>query len=136
LNEIIKKVRKRDIMILMGNMNAKVGSNNEGVEQVMGMHGLDNMNENGEIFINFCANYDLVVGGMLFPYKRCHKIVCVPPEHITENQIHHIAVGRKFRRSLTNVRNKWGADAGSDHHLVVAEFQLKIIVTGKKFETT
>jgi hypothetical protein len=35
-------------------MNAKVGSNNAGLEQVMGMHGLDDMNENGEIFNKLC----------------------------------------------------------------------------------
>jgi hypothetical protein len=37
---------------------------------------------------------------------------------------------------LSNVRNKWRADVGSDHHLVAAEFQLKIMPTGKHFETT
>jgi hypothetical protein len=59
----------------------------------------------------------------------------VSPDHITENQTDHIAVSRKFRWSSTKVRNRRGADVGSDHHLVVTEFQLKIMATGKKFET-
>jgi hypothetical protein len=33
------------------------------------------------------------------------------------------------------VRNKRGADIGSDHHLMVADFRLKILATRKKFET-
>jgi hypothetical protein len=86
------------------------------------------------MFINFCANHDLVTGGTLFLHKRSHKITWVSSDHITENQIDHIAVGRKFKRPLTNVRNKWGADVDSDHHLVVAKFQFKIRATGKKFE--
>jgi hypothetical protein len=58
----------------------------------------------------------------------------VSSDHITDDQADHIAVSRKFKRSLANVRNKRGAGIGSDHHPVVAEFQLKIMVTGKKFE--
>ncbi|XP_047103575.1 uncharacterized protein LOC124722461 [Schistocerca piceifrons] len=32
------------------------------------------------------------------------------------------------------VRNKRGADAGSDHHLIVANFRLKVVATNRKFE--
>jgi hypothetical protein len=79
----------------MGDMNAtrKITSNNE---QDTGMHGLGDMNENGETFINFCPNYDLVTVGTLFPQETCHKITWVPPGHTTENQIGHIAEQEKF----------------------------------------
>jgi hypothetical protein len=40
----------------------------------MGVQGVGEMNENGEMFTNFCANYDFVIGGTLFPHKTCHKI--------------------------------------------------------------
>jgi hypothetical protein len=50
----------------------------------------------------------------------------VSPDHKTENQIDHVVNGRKWRRSLLDVRNKRGADIGSDHHLVVAKLKLKI----------
>jgi hypothetical protein len=49
----------------------------------------------------------------------------VSPDHKTENQIDHAAVGRQWRRSLLDVRNKRGADIGSDHNLV-AKFKMKI----------
>jgi hypothetical protein len=50
----------------------------------------------------------------------------VPSDHRTENQIDHIAIDRKFRRSLSDVRNKRGADIASDQHLVTAHFKFKI----------
>jgi hypothetical protein len=34
----------------MGDLNAKVGSNNEGLEHVMRKHGLGDIKENGEMF--------------------------------------------------------------------------------------
>lgn len=50
----------------MGNINAKVGSDNSGYERVMGRHGCGIMNENGEYFTEFCGNNNLVIGGILF----------------------------------------------------------------------
>lgn len=134
LRDTVYEISKRDIIIIMGDLNAKVGNDNEGLEHVMGIHGLGERNENGEMFTNFCASHDLVIGGTVFPHKNCHKVTWVSNDHKTENQIDHIAVSRKFRRSLMNVRNKRGADIKSDHHLVVAEFRLKIMATQKKFE--
>ena len=34
---------------MMGGMNAKIGPNNEGLEHVMGRHGIGYVNENGEL---------------------------------------------------------------------------------------
>jgi hypothetical protein len=43
-----EKTIKRDIIIIMGDMNAKLGAENEGLEHIMGKHGLGIRNQNGE----------------------------------------------------------------------------------------
>jgi endonuclease/exonuclease/phosphatase (EEP) superfamily protein YafD len=101
----------------------------------MGIYDLAEMNENGKMFSNFCASHDLVTGGTIFPHKKCHKVTWVSPDHATVNQLDHIAIDKKFRTSLTDVRNKRGVDTGSDHHLVLAEFKLRTVDAGKKFES-
>ncbi|KAK3709747.1 hypothetical protein RRG08_028783 [Elysia crispata] len=110
----------------MGDANAKVGSDNISYEEVMGKQGLGVMNDNGERFADFCCLNDLVIGGAIFPHKDIHKATWVSPDGGTENQIDHICISRKFRRSLQDVRVFRGADIGSDHHLVIATFQLKL----------
>jgi len=45
---------------------------------------------------------------------------------LTENQIDHICIGKRFRGSLEDVRVKRGADVASDHHLVIAILKLKL----------
>ena len=40
LNDTLKKQKKKDITIVGGDLNAKVGQDNEGLEHVMGRHGL------------------------------------------------------------------------------------------------
>ena len=64
------------------------------------------MNKNGELFSELCASCDLIIGGTVFPHETCLKMSWVSPDNIMENQIDHIAIGRRFRRSLIDVRNR------------------------------
>ena len=48
--------------ILMGDLSAKIGADNCGYEEVMGRRGLGEMNENGEMFADFCVSNRLVIG--------------------------------------------------------------------------
>ena len=74
LQSTIDKTPKRDMLILMGDLNAKIGSNNTDRERVMVRHGDGNMNENGELLADFCAINNLTVGGALFLHKTCQKV--------------------------------------------------------------
>jgi len=60
---------------LPGDLNAKVGSGNTSFETVMGKHGIEKMNKNGELFVDFCSFNKLVIGGSVFTHNK------------TENQI-------------------------------------------------
>ena len=55
-----------------------------------------------------------------FPHKDVHKLTWVSPGGRDKNQIDHIAINGKWKRSLQDVRARRGADIGSDHHLVTA----------------
>lgn len=110
----------------MGDFNAKIGSNNLGFEVIMGQQGLGKMNENGERFANLCAISNLVIGRGFFHHRHIHKANWVSPDLMTENQIDHVCIGKKFRRSLQDVRVRRGADVASDQHLMVVHIKLKL----------
>ena len=126
LQSVFDKVPRRDMLILMGDMNAKVGSSNTDREGEMGRHGLGDMNENGEMLADFCAVNNLVIGGTLFPHRRHHKATWISPDHQTENQIDHVIIRQRWRTSLQDVRARRGADIGSDHHLVIAKLKVRL----------
>ena len=90
------------------------------------------MNENGEMFADLCSFNRLIIGGSVFPHRRIHKATWVSPDHRTENQIYHICISHKFRRSMQDVRVHRGADAASDHHLVLTKLKLKLKSRVKK----
>ena len=110
LQSVIDNFSERDVTILMGDFNAKIGSDNIGYEQVIEQHRLGVMNDNGERLADLCALNKLVLGGSVFLHRRIHKETWLSPDQSTENQIDHFCISKKFRRSLQDVRVKWGAD--------------------------
>ncbi|VDP46681.1 unnamed protein product [Schistosoma curassoni] len=110
----------------MGDLNAKVEIDNTGYEDITGQHGLEERNDSAKRFATLCAFKKLVIGGPIFPHKRIHKATWISPDHTTENQIDHICVNEKFRKTMEDVRTRRGADIASDHQLVVANLKLKL----------
>ena len=120
------RCNKNDIVIVMGDMNAKVGDDNSEMEEVIGRHGLGSRNDNGERLCEYCSINGLVITGTCFPHKDIHKATWVSPDGQTRNQIDHIMIRRTWRTSVTDTRVQRGADAASDHYLVVTKLQMKL----------
>lgn len=66
LQDVLDRSGERDITVLGGDFNARIGSDNTGYEEVMGVHGLGQMNDNGERFAYMCSLNQLVIGGSMF----------------------------------------------------------------------
>ncbi|XP_071161040.1 craniofacial development protein 2-like [Mytilus edulis] len=126
LQTAISKVPQHDMLVIMGDLNANVGSDNTDSENVMGRHGCGVKNKNGERAIDLCLCNKLVIGWAIFPHKNIHKLTWKSPDGISVNQIDHILVNNKWRRSLRDVRVLRGADVNSDHYLLKATNQIKI----------
>lgn len=126
LTSTISSIHKKDVCVLMGDMNAQIGNDNSQLEHIMGRHALGSMTENGELFTEFCGVQDLLIGGSVFPHKNSHKVTWFSNDHTTENQIDHICISRRYRRCLEDVRNKRSADVGSDHHLLLGMIKMRV----------
>ena len=96
----VEAAPRHDVLIVMGDLNAKIGEDNKGWEKVMGQHGLGRMNENGERLAMFCGNNDFVIGGSLFKHSDIHKITWTSPNARDQNQIDHIIINGRYRGSL------------------------------------
>lgn len=142
LQGAIGKVQRRDMLILMGDVNAKVVTGNSGREDIMGKEGLGEINENGDMFVDFCAFNDLCIGGSFFQHTKIHNATWSSPDLYTHNQIDHITVSKKWKKTLLDVKVMRGADIESDPHLVIGKFRMRLaakrIVGGscrKRFNT-
>ncbi|XP_070132539.1 craniofacial development protein 2-like [Drosophila bipectinata] len=80
----------------------------------------------GDRLIDLCQTFQLVIGGTVFPHKEIHKYTWTSPNGHTRNQIDHICISRKWRRSIMDVRNRRSASIDSDHELIIGELLIKL----------
>ena len=104
LQNILGNNSEKDMTQLIGDLNAKIGKDKIGYEEVMRRHKLEKMNNNGKKLLDICASNKLVIGGSIFTHKSIPKATWVSPDHVTVNQIDHICINKKFRRTLQDVR--------------------------------
>ena len=126
LNATTQEVSSHDMLVIIGDMNARPGSDNTGKTRIMGNEGYGTINENGTRLCNFCEDNNLKIGGTLFPHKSIHKITWISPDDHTKAQLDHILINCKWKSSLQDVRVHRGADIASDHFLCIASVKLKL----------
>ena len=117
---------RHDVIVLMGDLNAKVEKDNKSREEVILKHRVGNMNDNGERLSDFCSTNGFVVTGTLFRHKKMHKTTWKSPDGKTFNHIDHVIVNGNMRKSALDTRVMRGADVFSDHYLVRPKIILKL----------
>lgn len=132
LQTLVDKIPAHDVLLIMGDLNAKVGSNNKGKENTMREHSLGDINNSGDRLTSFCQETRLVIGGTIFEHKNTHKLTWTSPDGITKKQIDHIIINNRWRSSFRDVVVRRGADVGGDHSSVMAKIMLKLIKTKKR----
>ncbi|XP_062611962.1 uncharacterized protein LOC134273760 [Saccostrea cucullata] len=132
LQEIVDNTPSHDVLLILGDLNAKVGKSNQGRESIMGKQGLGECNSSGERLCTFCQENNLIIGGTIFMHKDIHKTTWNSPDGHTKNQIDHVIINKRWRSSLLDVVAKQGAGVGSDHSLVLAKVKLKLRKSRKK----
>ena len=133
LQSVLSQTPRHDTIIVIGDLNAKIGAKLDGENGTVGNHGLrSERSDNGERFVSFCANNNMAIVSTMFPHKKIHLQTWASPNGQHHNQIDHVAVNGRFRSSVTDVRVYRGADVGTDHHLVIVKTKLKLHKVGKK----
>ena len=66
LKTIIRKTARHDKLILLGDFNARVGSDLTAWERVIGHHGVGNENSNGSLLLTMYAEFQLFITNTLF----------------------------------------------------------------------
>ncbi|CAF3366853.1 unnamed protein product [Rotaria sp. Silwood2] len=126
VEEAIEKVPKKDVIIITGDWNAKVGTDNTGWESVMGRYGYGSRNERGERLLEFAAEHNLFICNTRFQQTSNRKWTWESPDGIHKNMIDLVIVQKRWKTSVTNCRTFQGADISSDHSLVLCNIKLKL----------
>ena len=123
LQDAIDATPNGDMVILMGDLNAKVGNNSS---TATGTFGLGQRNDRGDRLIEFCASNDLLLMNTCFQQHKRRLFTWTSPDGNTKNQIDYIAVQKRWKSNVVSTKTYPGADCGSDHELLAANIRLKL----------
>ena len=97
----------------------------------MGKFGLGVHNEAGQRLIGFCQENALVVATTLFQQHKRRLYTWISPDGQHRNQTGYILGSQRWRSSIESAKTRLGADCGSDHELLIANFRPKLKKVGK-----
>uniref|UniRef100_A0A670JDU5 Endonuclease/exonuclease/phosphatase domain-containing protein n=1 Tax=Podarcis muralis TaxID=64176 RepID=A0A670JDU5_PODMU len=129
LQDLIEMTPKKDVLLIIGDWNAKVG--NQEIKGTTGKFGLGVQNEAGQRLIEFCQENKLVITNTLFQQHKRRLYTWTSPDGQHRNQIDYILCSQRWRSSIQSAKTRPGADCGSDHQLLIAKFKLKLKKVGK-----
>jgi len=98
LQDLLELTPKKDVLFIIGDWNAKVGS-----QEILGVirkFGLGIQNESGQRLTEFCQENALVIANTLFQQHKKRLYTWTSPDGQYQNQIDYILCGRKWRSSI------------------------------------
>ena len=129
LQDLLEITPKTDVLFIIWDWNAKVGSQEAPGEA--GKFGLGVPNEAGQRLTKFCQENALVIANTLFQQHKKRLYTWTSPDGQHWNQIDYILCSQIWRSSIQSAKTRPGAECGSDHELLIAKFRLKLKKVGK-----
>ena len=104
LQYLLELTPPKDVLFIIGDWNAKVGS--QETPGVTGKFCLGKWNEAGQRLIEFCQENALVVTNTLFQQHKRRLYTWTSPDRQHQNQIDYILCSQRWRSSYTVSKNK------------------------------
>ena len=132
LQDLLELTPKEDVLFIIGDWNAKVGT--QETPGVTGKFGLGMRNEAGHRLIEFCQENALVIANTLFQQHKSRLYTWTSPDDQHQNQTDYIICSQIWRSSIQTTKTRPGADCDSDHELLITKFRLKLKKVGKPLD--
>ena len=104
LQDLLEVIPKKDVLFIIGDWNAKVGS--QETPGVTGKFDLGTHNEAGQRLIEFCQENALVIANTLFQQHKRSLYTWTSPDGQHRSQIDYILCSQRWRRSYIVNKNK------------------------------
>ena len=129
LPDLLELTPKKDVLFIIGDWNAKVGSHE--TPGVTGKFGLGVQNEARQRLIEFCQENTQFIANTLFQQDKRRLNTWTSPDGEYQNQVDFIFYSQRWRSSIQSAKTRPGADCGANHELLIAKFRLKLKKVGK-----
>ena len=124
LNLAKQQCKAHEVIMIMGDLNAKVGRGRVG--DTVGFFGLGDRNDRGDMWIEWCEENNQMIVNTWFQKHPRKLYTWKSPDNNYRNQIDYITINKRFRNSIIDCKTYPGADIDSDHNPVVAVTRLRL----------
>ena len=135
LQNVVNCVPRRDMLIVAGDWNARVGPADSSTKHIIGKFGLGQRCSNGDRLINFADYNHMIVTNTRFQHPRKHLLTWYSNDGRTAHQLDYILIRSRWMSSVEDCRSYRGAETGnrcgSDHTLVRAKVKLRLTTRRK-----
>ncbi|BHF84923.1 hypothetical protein SprV_1002807700 [Sparganum proliferum] len=126
LHALLATASKADKLIVLGDFNARVGTDHTAWSGVLGPHGLRGSNDNGLLLLRTCAEHRLILTNTFFCLPEREKATWRHPRSRQWHLLNYVLVRRRDQRDVLVTKAIAGADGWTDHRLVISKMRIRL----------
>ena len=108
VQDLLELTDKKDVLFIIGDWNAKVGS--QETPRVTGKFGLGIHNEAGQRLMEFCQENVPYIANTLFQQHKRRFYTWTSPDGQHQNQIDYILCSQRWRSYIQSAKTRLGVD--------------------------
>ncbi|KAL8568569.1 hypothetical protein ACOMHN_058505 [Nucella lapillus] len=100
LESLMASVPQFEKLIILGDFNARVGTNHQAWDRIIGKHGVCKCNSNGLLLLILCASHDLAITNTMFRLPTRKKTTWMHPRSRHWHVIDYVIIRAKDRQDV------------------------------------
>ncbi|XP_063598196.1 craniofacial development protein 2-like [Penaeus indicus] len=126
LNATISAVPRADKLILLGDFNARVGTDYASWKGILGRNGIGKCNSNGLLLLETCSTHELLITNSIFRLPHRNKTSWMHPRSKHWHLLDYVIVRQRDRQDVRVTKAMCGAECWTDHRLLISKLNIRI----------
>ena len=126
LDRTISQVPKKDKLVLLGDFNARVGTDHQTWQGIIGKQGIGKCNSNGLLLLRNCAEHNLTITNTVFRLLNENKTSWMHPRSKHWHLIDCVIVRKTDIQDVRVTKAMRGAECWTDHRLILSKFNFHV----------